>query len=278
MRRPFIAACLAALATTVAAAGEPPTRIVSINLCADQLVLALADPEGIVGLSAVAHDPDMAFLVEKARRYPETPGNAEAVYALEPDLVVTGTFSNPLTNAFLAAKGVPTLVLDAVSSLADVRAEIVRVADAVGRPERGAALLADLDAALARAADVRPPEPLRVVVLSRRGWVSGTRTLESELLAAVGLTNAAADFGVADYGGIVGLEALIAADLDLVMLESDTIAAEDQGSALLRHPAVLEAFPPEKRIVIPGPLTLCGGPGVIAALDRLAAEVAALRR
>jgi iron complex transport system substrate-binding protein len=278
MRRSLAALLTAAALAGPVAAAEPPRRIVSINLCADQLLLALADPGQIVGLSAFAHDAGMSFLADKALPYPQISGSAETVYALKPDLVVSGTFSNQLTNAFLKDKGVPTIVLEPVDGFDDMRAEVRLVAEAVGHPERGEAMLADLDAAIARAAAVRPTAPLRTVSLSRRGWVTGTRTLESDLLDAVGIVNAAADFGIADFGGTVGLEQLIAADLDVVLLEADSIAAEDQGSALLRHPAIAEAFPPEKRIVIPGPLTLCGGPGVIAALDRLAAEVAALRR
>jgi iron complex transport system substrate-binding protein len=278
MRRSLAALLTAAALAGPVAAAEPPRRIVSINLCADQLLLALADPGQIVGLSAFAHDAGMSFLADKARPYPQISGSAETVYALKPDLVVSGTFSNQLTNAFLKDKGVPTIVLEPVDGFDDMRAEVRLVAEAVGHPERGEAMIAALDAAIARAAAVRPAAPLRTVSLSRRGWVTGTRTLESDLLDAVGIVNAAADFGIADFGGTVGLEQLIAADLDVVLLEADSIAAEDQGSALLRHPAIAEAFPPEKRIVIPGPLTLCGGPGVIAALDRLAAEVAALRR
>lgn len=272
-------AIFAMLALATAGAAEAaPRRIVSINLCADQLALALADPGQIVGLSAYAHDAGMSFLVDKARAYPETAGNAEAVYALKPDLVLSGSFSNPLTNAFLAGRGVETMVLEPVNSFADMRRQVRAVAAAVGHPERGEAMLADLDAAIARAAAVRPARPLNAVSLSRRGWVSGPATLESDVLAAVGVENAAGALGIAEFGGMVGLEPLVASRLDAIVVESESIVAEDQGTALLEHPALADAYPPSRRIVVPGPLTLCGGPGVIAALDRLAAEVAALRR
>jgi len=259
-------------------AAAAPRRIVSINLCADQLALALADPDQIVGLSAYAHDAGMSFLVETARPYPATPGSAEAVYALGPDLVLSGTFSNPLTNAFLTGRGIETMVLEPVNSFDDMRRQVRAVAAAVGHPERGEAMLADLDAAIARAAAVRPARPLKAVSLSRRGWVSGTATLESDVLAAVGVENVAGTLGIPPWGGMVGLERLVAARLDAVVVESESIVAEDQGTALLEHPALAEVYPPARRLVVPGPLTLCGGPGVIAALDRLAVEIAALRR
>ena len=48
-----IAVALGSMAPAVSADG-PPKRIVSFNLCADQLLLALADPAQIAGLSPYA--------------------------------------------------------------------------------------------------------------------------------------------------------------------------------------------------------------------------------
>jgi iron complex transport system substrate-binding protein len=48
--------------------------------------------------------------------------------------------------------------------------------------------------------------------------------------------------------------------------------AEDQGSALLAHPALAELYPPERRIAMPERLTVCGGPSLPAALETLAGE------
>ena len=48
---------------------DAPRRIVSFNLCADQLVVALADPEQIAGLSPYAADP-RAVGCGRARRAP----------------------------------------------------------------------------------------------------------------------------------------------------------------------------------------------------------------
>ena len=53
-------AVLAALVACVAGAAAEPRRVVSFNLCADQLVLALADPGQIAGLSPYARDPGLS--------------------------------------------------------------------------------------------------------------------------------------------------------------------------------------------------------------------------
>ncbi len=168
-------------------------------------------------------------------------------------------------------------MLEPVYGFSDMRAQIRQIAAAVGHPDRGEALVGELEQAIARAGKARRGHEVDAVSLSRRGWISGAVTLESDVMAAAGVRNVAARFGVPETGGTVSLEALVGARLDAIVLATESIVAEDQGSALLSHPALAEAYPPARRLMIPGPLTLCGGPGVIAALDRLAAEVTALR-
>ena len=57
-----------------AAAADPPRRIVSFNVCADQLVVALADPSQIVALSPYAADPMTSVVADKARAFPASAG------------------------------------------------------------------------------------------------------------------------------------------------------------------------------------------------------------
>ena len=76
----------------VAAADDPPRRIVSFNLCADQLVVALADPEQIVGLSPHAAEPKLSAVAEQARAFRRLPWQAESTIRYNPDLVLVGAF------------------------------------------------------------------------------------------------------------------------------------------------------------------------------------------
>jgi iron complex transport system substrate-binding protein len=89
--------CLFAIVLLLAApavAQQRPERIVSLNMCTDQLVLALADPDQIVGLSRFAGNERMSYAAGQAAAYPQLPAAAEAVIALEPDLVLAGSFTN----------------------------------------------------------------------------------------------------------------------------------------------------------------------------------------
>src|SRR6201999_378458 len=53
-----------------AQAAELP-RIASINVCTDQLLMALADPAQILGLSPYARDPALSWDAAKAGRFPK---------------------------------------------------------------------------------------------------------------------------------------------------------------------------------------------------------------
>ena len=111
-----------------------------------------------------------------------------------------------------------------------------------------------------------------MLALSRRGWVSGSETLTTSLLATVGLTNAASQMRI-KTGGYASLETIVNTKPDLLLLSEGSDLAEDQGTALLLHPALEQLYPPDKRIVIPERLTVCGGPMIADALERLISEL-----
>ena len=108
--------------------------------------------------------------------------------------------------------------------------------------------------------------------LSRRGWVSGSDSLVSSLLAETGLFNAAGELGIA-FGGFASLEAIVNAKPDFLLVSEAGDRAEDDGRAFLLHPALERFYPPAKRIVIPERLTVCGGVMLADALDVLVAEL-----
>ena len=87
----MIAGCLGLQATAQAA--ELP-RIASINVCTDQLLMALADPAQILGLSPYARDPSLSWDAAKASQFPKLSGTAEDVLVLKPDLVVAGRWNS----------------------------------------------------------------------------------------------------------------------------------------------------------------------------------------
>jgi iron complex transport system substrate-binding protein len=271
--RCFAASVIAATLGGIAPGHAADTpRIASINTCTDQLLLTLADPAQIVGLSPYSRDPARSWLAAEAAKYPRLSGEAEDVLVLKPDIIVAGTFTKRATREFLKQRDYRVIEFDVASTVDDVRTQILRMGEIVGHPERAAAQVERLDTAIARARAVASRTRYRVLPLSRRGWVSGARSLTTSLLDAAGLTNAAGELGVAS-GGFVSLEQIVIRKPDLLLVSEESGFAEDQGRAFLLHPALEALYPPEKRLVLPEQFTVCGGPMLADALDRLAREI-----
>jgi iron complex transport system substrate-binding protein len=251
-------------------AGLP--RVASINLCTDQLLMTLADPVQIVGLSPYSRDAARSYAAEEAKKYRRLSGEAEDVLMLKPDVVVATQYTKRATRELLKQQGMRVVEFDVATSIDDVKEQIRRMGDLVQHPDRAQIQIARLDAAVARAKEAAARKPYRVLALSRRGWMSGDDSLTSALLSVTGLSNAASGLGIT-HGGFAKLEAIVAARPDFILISDGSDVAEDEGSALLLHPALEKMYPPSRRIVIPEDLTVCGGPMLADALDRLVAEL-----
>ena len=259
-----------------AQASELP-RIASINLCTDQLLMTLADPVQILGLSPYARDPARSWDVAKASQFPLLSGEAEDVLVLKPDIVVAGRFTRRATRELLKEKGLRVVEFDVARSLDDVKKQIRQMGDLTQHPDRAAAEIHRIDAAISHARTVAARKPYRVLAVSRRGWISGGDSLTSSLLATVGLANAAGELGF-KLGGFASLEAIVSLRPDFILVSEDSSIAEDEGRAFLLHPALERFYPAAKRMVIPERLINCGGPMLSEALDRLASELERVER
>jgi iron complex transport system substrate-binding protein len=259
-----------------AAAAELP-RVASMNVCTDQLLLTLADPGQILGLSRYARDRLQSWAAGDARGYRILSGGAEDMLVLRPDVVVASLFDKRATRELLKAKGLHLAEFGVPRSLDEVKDQIREMGDIVQHPDRAAAEITKLDAAIARARQAVAHKRYRVLPLSRRGWVSGSESLLSSLLTETGLFNAAGELGVA-FGGFASLEAIVNLKPDFIMVSDAGDTAEDDGRAFLLHPALERFYPPSKRIVVPDRLTVCGGVMLADALDVLVAELARVAR
>jgi iron complex transport system substrate-binding protein len=270
-RLAFLATMIALLPDTTASAAKLP-RLVSMNVCTDQLVLRLADPEQILGLSRFSRDGWQGPNATDLSRYPLLSGGAEDVLLIRPDIVVASAFDKRSTRELLKAKGLHLVELAVPRTLDEARQQIREVGDITGHPDRAAAEIARLDAALARARAAVAERHYRVLPLSRRGWVAGSDSFVGSLLGETGLRSAAGDLGFA-FGGFASLEAIVNLRPDFIVVSQAGDYARDDGQAFLLHPALARFYPPEKRIVIPERMTECGGVMLADALDALTAEL-----
>jgi iron complex transport system substrate-binding protein len=228
--------------------------VVSLNLCTDQLLVLLA-PERVAGLDFLARDPALSFVAAQAARLPTVRADAEAVLMLKPDLVLAGTYGAQTTVALLRARGVRVVQVGSPGDFKGVEAQVMQVAQLLGVPARGQALVTQMRAELAALPQVRRG---RAVFWEAGGWTAGPGSLADAALRAAGWQDDGA-------GGRLGLEALLR-DRPDVLVTDIAPSYPSLATDLAWHPALRGL----RRMVVPPALLICGGPFSVKAAEMLA--------
>lgn len=262
---------MAALVLTgaVAQADTPqpgaPTRVVSMNVCTDQLALLLAAPAQLVSVSALSHDPRSSAYAARAQAVPANSGAAEEVVLLNPDLVLAGTFSTQASVSMLERLGYRVERFAPITSLGDARANITRMGTLLGQEAEAAQLLAAFDTRLAALSQHSGPKP-RTALYYALGSTAGRDSLPGQILARAGMDNIID----APEGRALPLEELILADPDLILV-GRPYGGHARATELLSHPALRHTG--TLRLIENGANWTCETPALLDAI----AELVALR-
>lgn len=245
----------ALLAGLLAFAGvaQAAPRVMSLDQCADQYVLALSPPEAIVGVSPRVDDRD-SYLRAEAAGLPQRRASAEAVLAARPDVVVRYWGGDARLTKTLERRGVRVVKIEEAERFDDVAANVRRVAKALDRQAAGERIVTRMNAQLAAAKDAWRGET--ALYLTPSGFTAGKGTLIDAVLAAAGLKGNSGEVGYAP----VSLERLVLeppARLVLGFFDDFANAMERWGPG--RH-RVLDRLARDRTIgSLPGSIAGCPG-------------------
>lgn len=240
-----------ALATALASSALTAPRVVSLDQCADQYALALGPRASIAGLSRRALNAD-SYLAPMARGLPLRRATSESVLAARPEVVVRYWGGDDRLLADLSRRGVLVVRLDDATSFDGVRANVRRVAAAVGAGPEGEGLIADMNRRLAASRGAW--RGAGALYLTSGGATAGGGTLIDAMMRAAGLTNLAGGRGFHS----IRLEALVLAPPTLVVLgffEAAALAAQHWGPG--RHQALRRLAARRAIVSLPGALLGC---------------------
>ncbi len=255
---------LAAAAATALAVLAPPARaappsVASMNLCADQLVLELADAEQILTVSWLSADPEESLLAGAAAHYPLNYGTAEELLRFAPGVVIAGAYTSGFTRALLTRLGYRVVELAPETTIDEIEANVLRVAEAVGHADRGKRLVASIRAE-ARAIEAhRPAHAPATVVVRPGGFTVGRHSLADEILTLAGMRNVAAEQGL-DRWGSLSMEGLLRSAPELLVLTGYRLAEPSLANMVLEHPALARLRAERRTATVPAAYWACGLP------------------
>lgn len=224
-------------------------RVLSLDQCADQYVLAMGEGHELA-LSPRADDPD-SWLRAEAGGHKVLRPTLESVVAYNPDVVVRHWGGDARLLARLEQQGVKVVTIADASDFTTVEQSILEVAQALDRGARGQALIHTMRASL-KAGAPGESRPVSALYLTAGGFTSGPGTLIDASLEAAGLENAATSPGFA----AVRVERLAMDPPDRFVLGFyDQTRADRRGPG--RHPLVKRLARDRPNVRLPAAMLTC---------------------
>ncbi|MCE7998285.1 MAG: ABC transporter substrate-binding protein [Rhodobiaceae bacterium] len=206
---------LGLLVSGVTAGQAAGLSVASLDFCADQYVLALADAGQIIGVSPHA-ETEFSYLADKAVDIPKIRPTAEEILVLRPDAVVRLWGGGYGAKETLERYGIPVVQVSLAVTLEETKANLLAVGEALGHLDRAEAMAAELERRIAAVqSDPQEDRPLALYV-TPSGTTTGRGTFIHEMMTTAGVDNMSADLGTSPWHP-VNLEALALDPPDMIV-------------------------------------------------------------
>jgi len=217
-----------------------PQRIVSLSLFSDEVLYDLVDVGRLAGASSLAADPVYSNVAEEAAAVePRVDFNVEQIIAIYPDVGFAANWSEADKIQQLRDAGIVVYQVNTPFSVAGIKTEIRAVANVVGEPEAGEAIIARMEQRIDALSDAVGgiPESGRAQAVDYNNWgtANGVDTTWDEVLRLAGVGNAAAPFQSGDFGQVpMSKELLVELDPEVIFLPG-YIWGEENGADAFRN-------------------------------------------
>ncbi len=245
-----------------------PQRIISINLCTDQLLMLIAERKNIASVSYLAAKKNSSAMFIEAKGIKPNRGLAEDILLMKPDLILAGTYTSRSAVFLLKRLGFNIIELPVAKNLDDIRQNIKTIANAVGEVEKGEQLLASFNQRLSKALATQPKQRPIAVFYRENGYTTGGNTLANTILETAGFINLASQLGISG-SGYLSLETLIVENPNIIISGKQRSKKGSVARAAFQHPAFKKFIAQKQIINISDPLWVCGTPFVLDAIEHL---------
>ncbi len=190
-----------ALLASIAAFSMPALAdkpdIVSIDFCADQYLLALANKSRIQAVSFEAVGP-RSFYGTRAEGLPTVNGSVEELIQLQPSLVLRTWRGGARAVKILERLSIPTYTPTFFMSVEQGFDVVKATAKVLGEDAAAEALVADYQVRLAALKDA-PKYPLKAAYMTPSGFTAGTGTYVNDIIHLAGFETIADEIGLKSW-------------------------------------------------------------------------------
>ncbi len=208
----------------------PATKIVSLAPSNTEILFAIGAGDRLIGRDDFSDFPvEAAAIPSVGSLYPSV--NAEAVVALQPDLVLAAGITNPDDIKHLADLGLTVYATNIPTSLDSIYADMSAIGTLTGKSEAAAQLVAGLKArvdAITAKTSTAAGKPIVFYELDAtepsKPWTAGPGTFIDQMISLAGGANAG-NIASSDYAQL-SLEQLVAQNPDIIILGSATFGGQ----------------------------------------------------
>jgi iron complex transport system substrate-binding protein len=251
--RAFAFALAISLGWAQATRAAPPARVASLNLCTDELLLALAAPGQISSLTHLSQDRRESAYWRMAQPHRANNGSILSVAQDRPDLIVTMGGGGRDSAGLAQALGARFLDLPFPARLSNVEQGIRLLAGALGRQASGQNLIADIRRVVASTPHRQRP----AIFVGSAGRSMAPTGAGAEWLAAAGYRQLPLDGDRIDRETLLRLPALT------------LVASDYRTDQYSRSDTVPVCRARDGRVTTDGRRWTCMGPSLIPEIRRL---------
>lgn len=267
----FLFCTLLLLAVSVSVAAAKP-RAASLDYCADQYLLKLADPDQILAVSRGA-DKDFSYMRDEATGFARIRGTLEETLSLTPDIVLRQWGGGANAENTFSRFGTKVVSLGFPEDFDGVKQNIRTTAAALDQTDRGEALIRELETRLL-ALSARPQSGTRTLYVTPGGVTAGAHTMIDVIITAGGAINVAAAEGLS-YWPSLPAEALLLDPPEFMVAGFFISGDEDINNwSAARHPAIQKLFRERRNVSLPADMVSCAAWFSVEAAEIIANELA----
>lgn len=247
-------------------------KVASANLCADQYLMAIADPTQVVSLSWQSKS-EVSYYREIAERFPQNRGTTEELLLSEADVIVVSDFGDAKLLERLREFDVDVVKVPTDAAAIDqITDALLNLAVRIGREEAGAKYVADVNLRLAsirnQQLDNTQDRP-RIIYLRAGGGGAATGTYIDHALTLAGFVNLQSEMGAKGWAPVT-LEALVDRPPDAFLVSPFEAGQMTLDASFLRHRKFIELAESRPVIEVPAEFWPCSSPHLIDAIEAIA--------